>query len=174
MRAAYADPPYIGMAKRFYSADPQCAEVDHRELISRLCDEYDAWALSLHSPALKTVLPMCPDDVRVMAWVKPFASYKPGVGVAYAWEPILVRLSRKRSRQQRTVRDWVAVNITLQRGLVGAKPTALCYWLFSVLNLDPGDEFHDMYPGSGAVTKAWEAWKQLHSTTQQELELICA
>ena len=29
MKFAYADPPYIGQAKRHYSHDPLCAEVDH-------------------------------------------------------------------------------------------------------------------------------------------------
>lgn len=46
MRFAYADPPYIGQAKRHYSRDPCCAEVDHTELVAQL-NTYDAWALSL-------------------------------------------------------------------------------------------------------------------------------
>ena len=33
---AYADPPYIGQARKHYSHDPNCAEVDHAELIDRL------------------------------------------------------------------------------------------------------------------------------------------
>jgi hypothetical protein len=57
VKFAYADPPYIGQAKRHYSHDPQCAEVDHAELIARLCQGYpDGWALSLSSPSLKQVL----------------------------------------------------------------------------------------------------------------------
>lgn len=91
MRFAYADPPYIGQAKRHYSADPKCAEVDHQELIARLCSDYDAWALSLSTPTLKQILSYCPDNVRVGAWVKPFASFKPGVNPAYAWEPVVFR-----------------------------------------------------------------------------------
>src|SRR5437016_2872910 len=107
MRFAYADPPYIGQAKRHYSADPRCAEVDHLALIGDLdCGDYDGWALSASSPSLRLILPMCPNDVRVMAWVKPFASFKPNINPAYAWEPIIVRGGRKRTRQQSTVRDW--------------------------------------------------------------------
>ena len=78
MRFAYADPPYIGQAKRHYGDDPRCAEIDHSDLIGRL-NGYDAWALSLSSPSLKQIIAMCPDDVRVMAWVKPFAVFRPNV-----------------------------------------------------------------------------------------------
>src|SRR5690348_8239290 len=106
MRVAYADPPYIGQAKKHYSHDPRCAEVDHVELVERL-NTFDAWALSLSSPTLRIILPMCPDDVRVMAWVKPFCAFKVNVNPAYAWEPVIVRGGRKRTRQQETVRDWV-------------------------------------------------------------------
>ena len=158
MRFCYADPPYPGQARKHYSDDPQCAEVDHAALVAQL-ERYDGWALSTSSPALARVLPMCPPDVRVMAWVKPFASFKAGVGVAYAWEPVIVRGARSRTRAQHTVRDWVSANITLQRGTHGAKPDAFCYWLFEVLNMQPDDAFVDLYPGSGAVTRAWERWR---------------
>lgn len=159
LRVAYADPPYIGQAKKHYSHDPQCAEVDHAELIERL-NTYDAWALSLSSPSLQQILALCPPDVRVMAWVKPFCAFKVNVNPAYAWEPVIVRGGRKRTRQQVTVRDWCSEVITLKRGLVGAKPVGFCNWLFQVLNLEPQDEFHDIFPGSGAVSRAWEAWKK--------------
>src|SRR3954469_12856448 len=73
MRFAYADPPYVGQAKKHYNHDPNCAEVDHRELVARLVVQYpDGWALSLSSPSLRQILALCPADVRVMAWVKPF------------------------------------------------------------------------------------------------------
>jgi hypothetical protein len=156
MRFAYADPPYIGCAHRY----PENEEVDHEELIIRLVAEFpDGWALSCHTPSLRLLLPMCPEDVRVMAWVKPFAVFKPNVNPAYAWEPVIVRGGRKRTRDQNTVRDWVSSSITLRRGVVGAKPAAFCFWLFSVLNLYPGDELVDLYPGSGAVGRAWDRWR---------------
>lgn len=154
MRFAYADPPYMGQARKHYSHDPLCAEVDHALLIDSL-REYDGWALSLSSPSLKHILPLCPPESRVMAWVKPFASFKPGVNPAYAWEPVIVFGGRKRTRQQPTVRDWVSCNITLKKGLSGAKPRAFCLWLFSVLGMQPGDEFNDMFPGTGAVSDSW-------------------
>jgi hypothetical protein len=158
MRVAYADPPYIGQAKKHYAHDPRCAEVDHAELIAKL-DGYDAWALSLSSPTLRIILPMCPEDVRVMAWVKPFASFKPNVNPAYAWEPVIVRGGRKRGRDEPTARDWVSCNITLKKGLSGAKPEAFCFWLFDVLGMLAGDEFHDIFPGTGGVGRAWAAYQ---------------
>jgi hypothetical protein len=95
-----------------------------------------------------------------MAWVKPFAAFKPNVPVAYAWEPMLVKPCRKPVVTGRVVmRDWFAENITMQRGLPGVKPEALCRWLFEVLGADPDDELDDMFPGSGAVGRAWEAWR---------------
>ena len=159
MRFAYADPPYIGQAKKHYSHDPRCAEVDHAALVEKL-NGYDAWALSLSSPSLRMILPLCPEDVRVMAWVKPFASFKPNVNPAYAWEPVIVRGGRKRGRDEPTARDWVSCNITLKKGLSGAKPEAFCFWLFTVLGMQPGDEFDDIFPGTGGVSRAWEAYQR--------------
>jgi hypothetical protein len=163
MRFAYADPPYLGCGKLYADRHPDALDCDkpewHAALIGRLSDEYpDGWALSASSPSLQTLLPMCPHDVRVMPWVKPFAAFKPNVGVAYAWEPVIVRGGRKRTRQQLTVRDWCAVNITLRRGFTGAKPTAFVWWLLDVLNVEPGDVVDDLFPGSGAVQVALDAW----------------
>lgn len=164
MRFAYADPPYYGLAVKFYGhLHSDAADYDrletHAALIDRL-NKYDGWAMSLHSPSLRDILPLCPPDVRVMPWVKPFASFKPGVGVAYAWEPIIVWGGRKRERTQLTVRDWCAENITLQRGFTGAKPDALIWWLLDVLNVQPQDEVDDLFPGSGAVAQAVQRWRE--------------
>jgi hypothetical protein len=159
VRIAYADPPYIGQAKKHYSHDPLCAEVDHGTLLERL-GRYDGWALSASSVSLKQILclPSCPDGVRIGSWVKPFASFKPGVNPAYAWEPVLFVPARSRSREESTVRDWVSANITLERGLSGVKPWRFCTWLFEILGAHPGDEFDDIFPGSGAVGRAWLHW----------------
>ena len=164
MKFAYADPPYVGQAKRHYQSD----EVDHVELITKLIDEYpDGWALSCSSPSLGYLhgilegmgLSGFKGDYRTMAWVKPFGIFKPNVNPAYVWEPVIVKGGRKRTRQQLTVRDWVSVNITLKKGLSGVKPDAFSIWVFEVLNMQIGDEFHDLYLGSGAVTKAWDQFK---------------
>jgi hypothetical protein len=160
VRIAYADPPYPGESY-FYKEHPDYAgEVDHAELIARLVAEYpDGWALSTKAPALRDLLPLCPPRARVMPWVKPFASFKPGINPAYCWEPVIVFGGRKRTRQEKTVRDWVAANITIGKGLAGVKPYEVCAWLFEVLGMGPEDELVDLFPGSGAVTVAWETWK---------------
>jgi hypothetical protein len=158
MRIAYADPPYIGQSRKHYGRE----EVDHAALILEL-QKFDGWALSLSSPTLQTILAMCPVGVRTMAWVKPFCSFKPGVNPAYAWEPVIVSPARK-PMSSSTVRDWVSANITLKKGLSGAKPDEFCYWLFDVLGMRPGDEFIDVFLGTGRVTRAWEVWKQSRNT----------
>lgn len=161
IRCAYADPPYLGCGKLYADKHPEALSWNdpetHRALIVRLCDEFpDGWCLSASTPSLRTILPMCPEGVRVGAWVKPFASFKPGVGVAYAWEPFIWRGGRKIGRDQDTVRDWCSANITLQRGLTGAKLRDFCRHIFAVLNLMPGDDLVDMFPGTNAVSIAWK------------------
>ena len=159
MRIAYADPPYPGCAHLYKEHPDYGGEVDHRKLIIQLSNDYDGWLLHTTSNALRDLLPLCPYNVRVMAWVKPFAAFKRNVSVAYAWEPLIVRGGRKRERWQPTVRDWCSCNITLKRGCCGAKPAGVVRWLLDVLNAYPGDEITDLFPGSGAVTRAIEAWR---------------
>lgn len=155
IRVAYADPPYIGQAKKRYSHDPNCAEVDHRKLIQHL-ETYDGWALSCSSPSLQEIIALCPPGIRVGAWVKPFCAFKANVNPAYAWEPVVFKPGRRRTRKQLTARDWVSANITLKKGLCGVKPNDFCYWLFDILGMQTGDTLVDLFPGSGAVSQAWE------------------
>lgn len=150
MKFAYADPPYVGMANKY----PERTEVDHAELIDRLCREYDGWALSLSVPSLRVILPVTPPPARICAWVKPFASFKPSVRIAYAWEPVILWGGRPRTREQVTVRDWIATPIALRKGLFGAKPDAFCRWVLDLLNYQDGDELVDLYPGTGSMTAA--------------------
>ena len=162
MRVAYADPPYPGQAHHYKKHPDYGGEVDHSELVAHLCCEYpDGWALSTASVTLKQVLAVCPDDVRIGSWVKPFGVFKPAVNPAYVWEPVVFRGGRRRTdRSEETVRDWCSVPITLRRGLVGAKPEGVCFWIFAMLGLRPGDELVDLFPGTGAVTRAWERWQR--------------
>jgi hypothetical protein len=157
MKIAYADPPYIGQAKKHYNSN----EINHKELIEQLIRDYpDGWALSCSSCSLKEILSYCPDGIRIMAWVKPFCSFKPNVNPAYAWEPVIVFGGRKiNGKGQNTVRDWVSANITLKRGVHGVKPKEFCFWLFNVLGLTADDEFVDLFFGSGAVSSAWNEFK---------------
>ena len=162
VRLGYADPPYPGFARYYRDHPDYDGEVDHTELMRRL-DSYDGWVLHTSSTTLKHVIDCAAvagvDDYRIMSWVKPFASFKPNVPVAYAWEPVLVKAIRKPVVTRRlTLRDWVSEGITLKKGLVGVKPEAVCMWAFEVTGAQPSDEMDDMFPGSGAVTDAWNKW----------------
>jgi hypothetical protein len=163
-RVAYADPPYPGMSGFYKNHQDYAGEVDHGALVRRLLTEFDGFCLHTASVTLDGVLAHFPEPLRdlgcrVTAWVKPFASFKKNVPVAYAWEPVIVRPARMRSFDgYSTVRDWIAEPITLQRGLTGAKPDAVCRWLFEVMGCQPDDDLVDLYPGSGAVGRAWSSW----------------
>ena len=156
MRVAYADPPYPGMSG-FYKDHPDFAgEVDHADLIARLVSDYDAWILHTASVTLRDVLALCPDGHRVGAWVKTFASYKPGVNPAYAWEPVIFYGGRNdSSKTKATVADWFPCPITLRKGLTGAKPREVVEWCFRMLGLREGDDLHDLFPGTGIVSETW-------------------
>lgn len=168
MRFAYADPPYLGQGSKKYGHQHEnAAEFDtlpaHAGLIRRLVGEFpEAWALSLSSPSLPHILPLCPPGVRIGAWVKPFASFKPGVNPAFCWEPVIFWGGRSAAarggKTSATVRDFVSVNITTKKGTAGAKPEAFCFWLFDFLGVNGGDEFTDIFEGSGAVRKAWQTY----------------
>ena len=157
MKFAYADPPYLGMGKSYGNPEWDDPET-HRRLVERLVSEFpDGWALSLSSPSLKVILPMCPDDCRVAAWVKPFAAFRPNVKPAYAWEPVIFRGGRTRTRKDETWHDWHSENITMRRGFMGAKPAGFAQWIVRLLNakVDQGDTITDLFHGSGAMLGVW-------------------
>jgi hypothetical protein len=168
LRMAYADPPYPGQSAKHYANHEDFAgEVDHGALVDRLLQDYpDGWALSTSSPACFMVQKLCEDrglsfyagDVRLMAWVKPFAAFKRNVRVAYTWEPVIVKPALRLEGAIPT-RDFVSEPITMKRGLTGAKPERFCFWLFEVMGLRPCDRLDDLFPGSNAVSASWDAWR---------------
>ena len=42
--------------------------------------------------------------------------------------------------------------------MTGTKPAAFCRWVFALLGAAPGDSLDDLFPGSGAVGRAWAAY----------------
>ncbi len=114
MRVAYADPPYPGNAKRLYG--PTAREVNFPLLIVHL-REFDGWALSCGSKDLRQLLPLCPEGIRVGAWVKGMAFYKPNVSPAYAWEPVMFWPARKNETRLTRITpvDWVKADATRLR-----------------------------------------------------------
>lgn len=159
MRLAYADPPYIGCAGLY----EEKREVDHAALVERLQAEYDGWVLHTNVGGLRImerahILPE--NGIRICQWFKPFCAFKRNVSVAYAYEPVIIKAARKPVVSKRLVmRDWIAEPITMKRGLTGVKPEAVCHWAFEILGARPQDELADLYPGTGAVTRAWKTWQ---------------
>jgi hypothetical protein len=171
MRVAYADPPYIGQAAKYYRTHPEYAgEVDHPALVRRLVEDFpQGWALSLSCKSLKPILALCPDDVRVLSWVKRQHGMLPGIRLQYAWEPVIMRGGRQGPHitGEHTLRDWLQASPegwTFRprpaSHVTGKKPVAFCFWLFDCLGLQAGDELVDLYPGTGAVMQAWYDWQQ--------------
>ena len=158
-RFAYADPPYLGCGERLYQRPEWDSVETHQSLVAHLEAQYpDGWAMSLSSTTLHAILPLCPADVRVSAWCKSFASFKPNVNPAYAWEPVIWRGGRtKRSRTEDTVRDYHVEPITLRRGVAGAKPPGFALWIVNLLGADvrQGDTVTDLFHGSGAMLGVW-------------------
>lgn len=152
MRFGYADPPYLGLGKRLYGFPEWDSPERHRDLIAQLCAEFpDGWALSLSTPSLFTLAPMFPEGTRLAAWVKPFASFKPNVNPAYAWEPVAFAGGRKRDRMEDTTRDWHSENIALKKGLPGAKPAKFGGFIESLLGARASDTIVDLFPGTGGL-----------------------
>jgi hypothetical protein len=173
---AYADPPYIGCARRYYKNRSDFAgEVDHKELLERLYHEFpDGWALSASMMSLWDLIPMIPKSwkCRIAAWTKSYTGRPMDIALrrpAYAWEPVIWRGGRKLPPKT-FLRDWVSENnIAASPGhrphkvgkqFPGAKPDGFCYWLFDLLNMRSADTFVDLFPGTGRVTRAWEHYKK--------------
>jgi hypothetical protein len=134
-------------------------------LVARLIAEYpDGWALSTSSTALREIWNLCP-DARVAVWTKGFAAFK-NQRITFAWEPVLYMARGGVAEPEigSFVRDWVSAMppVFAGRGLGthGQKPEEFCFWLFDLLGCRPGDELHDLFPGSGAVSAAWERWQR--------------
>lgn len=165
LRLAYADPPYPGLARRYYEDHPDYAgEVDHRDLLSRL-QAFDGWALSTSARALPDVLVIARGelalDVRVASWHR---GSRPGVTAwpRAAWEPVVYaggrRLpSREACDDAYTLR--ARPRTTDPRRVIGQKPAGFLFWLFELLGARPGDELVDLFPGSGGVARAWQVFE---------------
>jgi hypothetical protein len=160
LKLAYADPPYPGQAARWYKNHPDYAgEVDHRQLVDRLTSEYpDGWALSTSAAALPAVLAVCPAVVHVAVWHVTNAEH-PGFKVSHwwrVWEPVIVSGG---CHDAEPVRNLLACpnhsGYDRRRTIAGQKPAEFCRWVFRLLGARVGDRLDDLFPGSGAVSRAW-------------------
>ncbi|MGH3235383.1 MAG: hypothetical protein ACRDOU_30215 [Streptosporangiaceae bacterium] len=162
LRLAYADPPYPGNARLYRDHPDYGGEVDHVGLLERLA-AYDGWALSTSAGALPAVLALCPPGARVAAWNRGERPTRSGWPL-HAWEPVIYHGGRQLARDAGAARRadsivcGVAAVTTLPGRVTGAKPAAVCRWIFDLLGAMPGDSLDDLFPGSGAVTRAWAAF----------------
>lgn len=164
---AYADPPYPGLAARYYGKRPDYGgEVDHGALLSDL-QRFDAFALSTSADALPKVLALCVERdlaVRVAAWVRGARGHGASArsrSPRSAWEPLIYYVG---PNGRTDVGEWPEDVLTFAartrpsepEPVVGMKPSRFSFWMFDLLGARPGDEFHDLFPGSRGVMRAWE------------------
>jgi hypothetical protein len=178
VRLAYADPPYPGQAKRHYgkNGDPfagEVGEVDHAALLEQL-ESFDGWALSTSAAALREVLELCPrpepstknpgrilsgTGVRVAIWYVTNSEPPGNRGTwHWSWEPVIIRPARAPAT---TIRDVLATHSPkgfYGNTITGQKPDAFCQWVFRLMGAEADDELADLYPGSGAVSQAWQRY----------------
>lgn len=158
MKIAYADPPYPGRAHLYSDHRDFAGEVDHNELICTLSTHYDGWALSTSAEALPLIYNLIGSwedrDIRTLAWVKHT--------ITVSWEPVIVVSARK----PQGVRDWLQCEPDSYQWrdkpdeyVIGQKPEPFCRWVFEWLGARPDDTLDDLFPGSGNVGRAWEAWR---------------
>lgn len=162
MKLAFADPPYLGCCQLYGHEhndggpmpwDGRCwnSVMTHNFLLRWLDRECDGWAYCMSSPSLQTILPIA-HPTRVAAWVKPFASYKPDVRLAYSWEPVLFKEARStRADGGPLSRDHLSQRISLKKGLTGAKPPEFCAWVLDLMGYVEGDTVDDLFPGTGIM-----------------------
>lgn len=81
----------------------------------------------------------------------------------WSWEPLILFTPHWR---QRAPHDWTRDSLYIGQPsgflggeITGAKPPLFCNWLFELLGLGRDDDLDDLFPGSGAVGQAWEAWR---------------
>lgn len=180
MRFAYADPPYLGRAEYYRAHHPEAMTwndpATHRALIERLQAEYpDGWAMSMSERSLRVILPMCPPEARIAAWIsdRPRFAGK-AVPVRKHFEPVVFFGGHPYADTGNRAADFIVTkqerlpagqaryemsktDLRSGRTFVGRKPQAFSLWILDLLGWVPGDTIDDLFPGSGAVTAAWNA-----------------
>jgi hypothetical protein len=170
MKVAYADPPYLGCAKKYYekgrpgqAGHARAKDYDdpetHVQLVKSLIKEFpDGWALSCNTRMLKLIFPYLPEKIRVGAWVKAYGPFKKNVNPAYLWEPVIFCGGRPRLNKKPYIYDWHVAQVCSGPFFMGRKPESFSFWVFEMLGMEPVDQLIDLFPGSGAVSRAWESY----------------
>jgi hypothetical protein len=150
---------------------PERQEVDHADLIARLEEGWpDGWALSTSARALRDVLPMCPASTRVCVWRRRTRG-KTSRRALNAWEALLVVGGRERADRGLDVLDYRGRYDSYPGALEGMKPPEFTVWMFNLLGAQTGDHLADLYPGSGAVSRAWAYLTALEGDVERDASL---
>ena len=132
----------------------------HIDLVKRLENEYDGWAIALTVHSLSTYLKVIETDsrngIRIMSWVKPIA-IPSGSRIATSWEPVIVRVPKDRKgwKSGKRIKDHLIAN-PRQNGFVGSKPDEWTQWVLDAMGYEDNDTVDDLFVGSGAVSRAIE------------------
>jgi hypothetical protein len=179
IRVCYADPVYPGRG-RYYSVPgtpeyhPDAMMWDdleqHVALMARLEAEFpDGWAMSTSADAVRALWAESPEGTQLAMWGR--GGPRLNLRVVPGWEAVLYRADVVKVAGRPSAMDWLMCGIGHTSGVAGfygAKPPKFSRWLFALLGLGghPGDELVDLFPGSGAVTRAWQDY-QGHEVTRR-------
>lgn len=122
----------------------------HWQLVERLMDEYDGWAIATSMDGLDYYRPL-PVPTSTLIWHKPNGHAGEG-RVRATLEAVIVRIPEaRRGRCGYQVEPILRVGV--QPGFPGRKPEAWTRWVLDALGYDPvTDTVDDLFPGSGAVS----------------------
>lgn len=72
-----------------------------------------------------------------------------------------VETHRGETRRLDVLEHFSRPRLTDPHRVIGAKPAAFCRWMFDLLGALPVDDFTDVFPGSGGVSRAWAVYAGL-------------
>lgn len=127
-----------------------------------------AAALSMASPELR-LLHLFPSSARVLAWVKNWAQFRPGVWPTFAWEPLVVWGTRANWRQHGGIKssgrpggvpfDWILLNPNPNRHRPHEtpKPDGFGDWVLDVTIGRQAVTVCELFAGTAPISRAAES-----------------
>lgn len=166
----YADPPYAGCRFKYARQNNsrqwgKSARADFlRELIARMdwlrAPEGICGVSMSTGEALKLGY-LFPSNARQVAWVKPFAVFRPHVWPAYAWEPVVLWgkfPGRAEQLQSKTPPDWFSCSprVPSKGGHETPKPVEFATWILNQMAGPKRGRFLELFSGTGTVSREAE------------------
>lgn len=143
-------------------------------VVAKLNDEFDAWAMILKVSDLRAVLPYCPSNVRVGAWIR---TVEPGTTLANkraSWEPVIfmTRGIRKLSPGRKPWLDHHVEPYAPEKRIKGSRPPGVYAWIFEGLELKQRDSFVHLFQKDDRMTAAWKQWQVRNNPNGFQLEFF--